>query len=315
MKTIQLGFLALFCLSMASCTKDIDALASGSSSQNASEPQPYNRFVDPNSPANNGNGNGNGNGNPNIQLADANPTMAIAFNPDPATEGQQVTVRGYLAPAAGETAPACGKLQIQMWDGTTFIGVGSTVDVSASTTEVSYTFTPTAVGDDAYTFRVHFIKGGCDGYANTFSDAVTLDVLRACAYELKGWVEGHPQPVANEPGMYMFTVKYQVETCEIQFDQFKIQGGLTNGVSVISSNGGTGNLGGWIPGTSTNSIINWKESTPGSPLSNALRTYEITFKRAWNGGPVTVTGSWSAKATWMGSVVGDMEIDPLVYTP
>lgn len=310
MKALKLSGLALLCLFYASCSKDSTEL-SRTSSTNTSE-----QLVsdDPNLAGKAGGGvNGVGNGNPNnTGNTDVSPTMSISFNPDPGVQGQTVTVTGYLDPQAGETAPTCGKLQLQQWDGATWVAVGSQVDVSASVTSVSYSFTPTLVGNDVYKFQVHFIKGGCSGYANTFSSEFLLDVVPACSgLSLTGEVTS-ATPAEN--GLYQFQVTYHVGTCTLEFDKLKTQGGLTNGSTFISAVGGPGQDN-WFPGTSSNQIIKWEElAVPGSILPGGDRTYVVTFKKAWSGsGPITITGGWSVSASLNGISVGSASFDPITY--
>src|SRR5262245_55563920 len=91
------------------------------------------------------------------------PTLDATFNPDPATVNQTVTVTGKFD---GATAiPDCGKLQLFQKENGAWVKVAD-ADVSSSAHEVTYTFTPTIAGDNAYEFYVHYIaSGGCDGFS------------------------------------------------------------------------------------------------------------------------------------------------------
>lgn len=258
---------------------------------------------------------GQPNTNPGNNTA-VNPTMTVTYNPNPGVQGQTVTVTGSLTPAAGETAPTCGKLQLMQYDNatSTWIAVGSQVTVTATVQSVSYDFVPTVVGTDVYQFKLHYIPAGCTGYGENKSDAFPLSVVPACiGLSLTGSVTS---AVNNNDGTYTFQVTYTVGTCTLQFDKLKIQGGLTNFSTFISAVGGLSNTNGtmWVPGSSINNVIKWEENTPGTALPDGDRNYVITFKKAWNGSdPITLTGGWSVSATWAGTEVGRATFDPIVY--
>jgi hypothetical protein len=300
MKALKLSGIALLCLFFGSCSKDRSDLLRGSSTT---------EIYSDSDPSIAGRGNPN-NGN-STTGGDVSPTMAISFNPDPAVEGQPVTVTGYLAPAAGEVAPTCGKLQLRMWDGTTWVAVGSQADVTAVNQQVSWTFTPTIVGDNAYQFQVHYIKGGCAGYGNNFSDPFYLDVVSACTgLSLTGEVTS-AVPAGGD--LYEFKVTYHVGTCSLEFDKLKTQGGLTNGSTFISAVGGIGQSN-WTPGQNTNQIVKWEELASSGTLPGGDRTYVVTFQKAWSGsGPITITGGWSVSASLGGVSVGNATFDPITY--
>ena len=296
MKTFKLSSLLLLCLVLLfSCSKD-DSIQTSSETNSL---QPLGNYGV----------NGNGQGNQNV-VADVAPTMIVVFNPDPAIAGQAMTVTGKFNPAAGETAPTCGKLQLQQNVNGTWVDFGTSVNVSSTTTEVSAPFTPAQAGNDVYEFRVHYVAQNCAGYKQNKCAGFFLDVINPCSLNLSGTATGHA--IDAEPGMYEFTVTYTLNTCELVYDKLKIQGGLTNGSTLVSTSGGENH----IPGTSTNQIIKWETYTPGSPITSGITTYTIVFKKAYSGsGPVTLTGNWSASLNMNGISVGTTEFAPIVFEP
>jgi hypothetical protein len=297
MKTLKLSSMLLVCLVfLFSCKKDA-SLQTKTNSQEPTSQYSVNGFA-----------NGNGNGNGAQTVVPSSPTMTIFFNPDPALVNQTVTVTGRITPGVDETAPTCGKLQLEYWNGADWIALGTNADVTISNLEVSAPFTPTEAGTNAYMFRVHYIKGGCTGFNNTFSDEFYLTVLNTCSFGITGTATAIPA----ETGMYQFTVTYTVNTCNLVFDKLKTQGGLTNGSNLLQAYGGTNS----IPGSSTNQVIKWEENTPGQAIINGIKTYTIVFKKQYSGsGPVTITGNWSASASWNGVAVGNSEFPAIVYQP
>jgi hypothetical protein len=300
MKTLKISSLLLLCLVLLfSCKKDT-SLQPGQNSQPTASQYSINGFVS---------GNGNGNGIGTQTAATSSPTMTVIFNPDPAIVNQPVMVTGRLTPAADETAPGCGKLQLEIWDGLNFIPYGTQVEITSSNKEVSAAFTPTQSGTNVYQFRVHYIKAGCSGFENTFSNEFSLTVINPCSFGLAGSVI---EAMPAEAGMYQFTINYTLNTCNLVFDKLKTQGGLTNGTDLISTNGGTNH----VPGSSTNQVIKWEENTPGVNILNGTKIYTIVFKKAYSGtGAITLTGNWSASASWNGISVGNAEFPAIVYQP
>jgi hypothetical protein len=296
MKTFNLSSLLLLCLVLLfSCTKD-------ESIQTSSETNSLQKLVLFGV-------NGNGQGNQNV-VADVAPTMMVVFNPDPAIAGQAMTVTGKFSPAAGEVAPTCGKLQLQQKVNGIWVDFGTGVNVTSATTEVSAPFTPTQAGNDVYEFRVHYVAQNCAGYKQNKCEGFFLDVINPCSLNLTGSATGHA--IDAEPGMYEFTVTYTLNTCELEYDKLKIQGGLTNGSTLISAVGGVNH----IPGSSTNQIIKWEVYTPGTPITGSVTTYTIIFKKAYSGsGPITLTGNWSASLNLNGASVGTTEFAPIVFVP
>jgi hypothetical protein len=294
MKTFKLSSLLLLCLVLLfSCSKD-DSIQTSSESNPL---QPLAKFGV----------NGQGGGNQNV-VAEVAPTLMVVFNPDPAIVGQSMTVTGKFNPAAGETVPTCGKLQLQQNVNGTWVDLGTSVNVSSTITEVSAPFTPTIAGTGVYEFRVHYVAQNCAGYKQNKSDGFLLDVINQCSFNLTGSATGHA--VDAEPGMYEFTLTYTMNTCELVFDKLKIQGGLTNGSTLISTSGGTNQ----IPGSSTNQTIKWEEYTPGVAIASGVKTYTIVFKKAYSGtGPITLTGNWAASLNMNGVSAGNAEFAPIIF--
>ena len=285
MKTLKWsGIALLFLCILSSCTK---------TANNETE------LASANKAGNSGIGNNDANN-------DVSPGLAVTFNPSPAIENQTVTVTGGFD---GSTAiPDCGKLQLfQKIDGN-WVKVADD-DLSASVHEVSYQFTPTLVGDDVYEFRVHYISTGCTGFNQTFSDSYFLDVIAAChGLTITGTASAIPDA---EPGFYIFTVNYTVNTCGVEYTHLKTQGGLTAFSTQVQA--ATYGYEKWEVGNSThpNTIIKWEES---SPLPGNSKTYTATFKKAWSGSePVQITGQWSVSADVNGSQSAAATFDPIYY--
>jgi hypothetical protein len=282
MKTLKLSGFALLFISLFSCTK---------SSNTLDQTQQTLRT--------------NGNNTPAPQL-DVDPGLTVNFNPTPAVLGQEVTVTGTFT---GTATPTCGKLQLfQMVNGN-WVNVAQ-ADVSSSVQSVSFKFTPTIAGTDVYEFRVHYIAQECRGYNPTFSSNFFLSVEEAChGLTLSATVTKH-EP-SGDGINYFFTVEYTVNTCSIQYNHLKTQGGLTAfSTDVINlTDGGIK----WDAGKSDhpNTIIKWEES---SPLQSNSKTYSVTFVKPWSGtGSVQLTGAWSVHADLNGVDAGTATFDPIYY--
>ena len=281
MKTLKLSSIALLLMSIFSCTKSSNTLEQTQQVSKA--------FAAP-----------------TTVHADIEPGLVVNFNPSPGVAGEQVTVTGTFD---GSTQiPDCGKLQLfQKIDGNWV--KQADVNVSSSVHSVSYQFTPTIVGNDVYEFQLHYIAGNCDGFKQVFSSSYFLDVVEAChGLTITGKASAEP---AAEAGYYYFTVNYTVNTCGIEYDHLKTQGGLTAWTSDISNT--TAGAASWQVGNSShpNTIVKWEES---APLAGNTKTYSVTFKKAWSGsGPVELTGAWSVTATDNGTETGTASFDPIVY--
>ncbi|MGZ4026652.1 MAG: hypothetical protein ACXVM0_15520 [Flavisolibacter sp.] len=296
MKTFRLSSLAFACLCLFNaCTKD-NSQTTTTTDQNSLGTQAARTTVL-----------GNGVGNTAVE-----PTMTISYNPNPGIVNQPVTVTGTFS--TGQTAPTCGKLDLQEYENNQWVSVSAPVDITTTNQQLTYTFTPTVVGTDVYQFRLHFIKGGCPGFANAFSASFPLTVIEACeGLTMKGAVIA-ATPSA-QPGYYDFTVRYTVTTCGLSFDKLKVQGGLTDATAIIAAGtSGPGTYSTWIPGGSTNHIQRWVEETPGVKLSTAKRVYTTQFTKLYSGsGQVELTGDWSVSLTWMGADAGTASFPKIYY--
>lgn len=307
MKTLSLSIIAFAALCLFnSCTKDSSQLSSQSSDQNTlSARESILGQGKGSSPAINEN---------SLKIV---PKMTVTFNPDPAIEGQDVTVTGSFAPAIGETAPDCGKFQLMMsTDGNTWSNVGQEKLVSGSDNTVSYTFKPAIVGDKAYQFKLHYISSGpnCNAYDGGFSGIFYLNVHAACAGITLTRELTNTEPAGAN--LYQFTVVYKVTTCGAEFDQLKLQGGLTNATSIVEAtpaSSGQVAYDNWVPGGSKNWIQRWVEkSSGGSLLPTNERVYTVKFTKAYSGsGPIELTGGWSVTLTKGGVEVARKECDPI----
>lgn len=237
---------------------------------------------------------------------DVEPLLTVDYSPKPAVKDQPVTITGGLDQSSSNI-PSCGKLQLQQWNGTTWDDLGSPVNVSGPTSVVTYSFTPTLVGTNDYTFRVHYLKAGCNGFANSFSDGMSVTVVEPCnGLGLTGVATGLPSAT---PGYYDFTVTYTVTTCNVQYDYLKLQGGLTDAsTNVVAVNGES-----WPVGNAPlpNYINRWEEF---SQIPGGTKSYTVTFTKAYSGsGPMTITGNWSVKAKLNGVEVAVAEFPPIVF--
>ena len=314
MKTLKLSSIAFafFCL-ISSCTKDSSQLASSSSDQNQLSARESIL-------GQGGRGGGQSDNQPNDPANDDKPVpeMTISFNPDPAKLGQEVTVTGSFI-QDGST-PSCGKLQLMMsTDGQNWTSISQEKDISSSTQEVVGTFTPTLSGEDAYQFKLHYISSGgdCKDYApQGWSGIFYLDVEDCEGLTLSG--ELTKVAPSSTAGLYEFTVVYTVSACGVEFDKLKLQGGLTNATQIVAATPDDDAAKGivyddWIPGGSLNWIQRWVEtSTNGSLLPTDVRTYTVTFTKAYSGsGPIELTGEWSVSLTKAGVEV-DRKVTPRI---
>lgn len=282
MKTFNLCSLVLLLMAFVSCTK---------SSSSLDQTQQVSKTVV----------------KPNTLNADVNPGMVVNFNPSPGQVNQPVTVTGTFD---GSTlVPGCGKLQLfQKIDGTW--SKVADVDVSATVHEVSYQFTPTLVGNDVYEFYLHYIaSGNCSGFSENKSSSYFLDVESACqGLSLVGHVAS---AVSNGDGTYAFTVEYTVNTCTVQYDYLKLQGGLTAFSTQVVGTTEDADLREAGSSAHPNTIVKWEETTQ---LPDHTKTYSVTFNKAWNGtSPVELTGQWSLHATLNGADMGTAYFAPITY--
>lgn len=282
MKTLKLSGFALLLLSLFSCTKSANTIDQNQQAVRTS----------------------NNNNTPSPQL-DVDPSLVVNFNPTPGVVGQEVTVTGTFT---GTAIPTCGMLQLDQMQNGSWVNVAQ-VDVSATVNSVVYKFTPTVAGTAAYEFRIHYVAQNCRGFNPTFSSNFFLDVIEAChGLTLTGKV-AHAQASTN--GNYFFTVEYTINTCSIQYNHLKTQGGVTAFTTSVVDASAEATI--WNVGKSDhpNSIIKWEES---APVPGNTKTYTFTFIKPWSGtGPVQLTGDWSVHADLNGVDAGTATFPAIYY--
>lgn len=237
--------------------------------------------------------------------ASIDPSLIVVFNPDPATVNETVMVVGTFDHTTGVVVPDCGKLQLQQKINGDWVKVADE-DVNALSHAVSYNFIPTLVGDDAYEFRVHFIKsgGGCNAFNNTFSGSYFLDVERPCVSVFT--ITPSVSAVNIGGGLYEFTVNY-ILTSPVDVNGIKFQGGATAGGNSGHRVTDFGNTS-LVHANNNNTVLKWEGNL------TACTPHTVTFKYTRNFScPATgaiVTGGWSAVegANLLGT------IDPLPYS-
>ena len=309
MKTLKLSSIAFaFLCIFSSCSKDSSELTSSSSSSSTSLNSTEALY---------GSGQGKGGGAVNEGIGRPEkvvPEMTISFNPDPAVKGEDVTVTGTFSVEQGIVP--CGKLQLHMSSdgGVTWGMIGQEKEISAADQQVTYTFQPTSTEADKYQFKLHYIAAGCEGYEQGWSGIFLLDVVEPCSgFTFEGSLIGDPVPAGG--GLYEFTVQYVVNTCGVEFDKLKIQGGLTNATNIVEAtpqDNGNVDYQNWIPGGSKNWINRWIETAPSGLLHTNERVYTVRFTKAYAGsGPVELTGGWSVTLTKAGVEVDRKEVDDI----
>lgn len=237
--------------------------------------------------------------------ASVDPSLIVVFNPDPAMVNETVSVIGTFDPTTGVAVPDCGKLQLQQKINGDWVKVGEE-NLSASVHAVTYDFIPAVVGDDAYEFRLHFIKsgGGCNAFNNTFSASYFLDVKRPCVSVFTITPSVSAESIGG--GLYEFTISYTLTSPE-DLTGVKFQGGATAGGNSGHQLTNLGNTS-VVNANNNNTVLKWE----GNLTACAPQT--VTFKYTRNFScPATaaiVTGGWSAVqgVNLLGA------IDPLPYT-
>jgi hypothetical protein len=310
MKTLKLSSIAfVFLCLISSCTKDSSQLSSSTSSSNDQTALSARETIL-------GKGGKDDQSNQGTQGKDkVVPEMTITFNPDPAKQGQEVTVTGTFIQDG--TTPDCGKLQLMMsTDGENWTSISQEKEISASVQEVTGTFTPSLSGEDVYQFKLHYVSSGsdCNDYDQGWSEIFYLDVEACEGLTLTRELTGVSDAGG---GLYQFTVVYTITTCGVEFDKLKLQGGLTNATSIVSADpdekdpeDALDNVAydNWIPGGSKNWIQRWVETSTGGLLPTSERKYTVVFTKVYSGsGPIELTGEWSVSLTKAGIEVDRKE--------
>ena len=287
MKSLKLGGIAaiLFFTAFSSCKKDSSTVSTtdqGTSNQVASKA-------------------GSGGG---ASAADnVDPSLIVTFNPDPGIVNQSETVTGTFDATTGVAIPDCGKLQLfQKVDGN-WVKVAD-ADITASVHQVTYSFTPTIAGDNAYEFRLHYIKsGGCDGFNTFMSGSFFLDVQNQCVSQFTITPSLSAQDIGG--GRYEFTVSYTLIS-PVDVAGVKFQGGATAGGNVGHQVTDFGNTV-VVNANNNNTVLKWE----GNLYACTPQVVHFKFARNFSC-PATnelITGAWSAIA---GGPLGS--IDPLPYS-
>lgn len=260
----------------------------------------------------------NGRGQNDVQPTGNDKTdvsLVVIYDPAIGIKGQDVTVTGTFAETSA--VPDCGQLQLEQLVNGVYVAVESPVDVSQTNHEVTYTFTPTVVGEAAYSFRVHYVaSGGPGGQCNfnqKMSEGFPLTVIDACLpLDLEvADVKGIPQGSTN---WYDFEVTYRVKSCPA-YTGAKLQGGLTAVTNFDESDLSSTDLladGSERKNTQNdNHIIYWFFDI----TSNYNNTFTVKFTKELKGdGPYQITGGWSVSAKdASGNEVRD-EVEPVLFT-
>jgi hypothetical protein len=301
MKALKLSTICAFLLILSACTKDVDTLSTSSSSlSETSEAQLSNNKV-----AATGGGQSGGSGTSGVTggasiqgNGDVAPALTILYNSPEGTVGQPITVTGTFA--SGQTAPTCGKLQIQelingQWVAKTVDTDGDgtpdadNVNVTSIIDEVNYTFTPTTPGTPAHNFRVHYIGANCRGYANNFSDGFPLNVVAACVQSFD--IQKSASAVNNYDGTYTFTITFTL-TSPNELTGVKFQGGATSGGQDKHDMLSMENLV-VVNDNKQNTVLAWE----GNLEKCKPQTMSFSYKRkfACPATEAAITGTWTAK--------------------
>jgi hypothetical protein len=277
----------LFFTIFSSCKKDSSTVSGGSDQSTSNQV------------------NARAGGGGGISAADnVDPSLVITFNPDPGIANQTETVTGTFDATTGVAIPDCGKLQLfQKIDGN-WVSVAD-ADVTAGVHQVTYSFTPTIVGDNAYEFRLHYIKsGGCDGFNTFMSGSFFLDVQNQCVSQFT--ITPSIFAVNIGGGRYEFSINYTLIS-PVDVSGAKFQGGATAGGNVGHEITDLGNTV-VVNATLNNTVLKWEGDL------TACTPQIVHFKFARNFScPATsepITGAWSASAG--GTTLGF--IDPLPYS-
>ena len=238
------------------------------------------------------------------------PVLTASQNPGSATPGSPVTVTYNATNPLNQSAVACGRITIYMWNGMEWVAVAN--DVAPS---VSYIFTPTSTNACAYKFRAGFTPGAgnqpdnCQGSFSGVDYTTQQDycviVSRPCVEKFT--IDSHVSGVNKGKGVYEFTVTYTLSS-QMDIDGVHFQGGATAGGNsnhVVTYRSAGLNI---KHANKNNTVLEWdgdlKACTP------QVITFSYTRNFSCPATMETVTGNWSASTSK--EELG--EIAPLVYS-
>jgi hypothetical protein len=229
---------------------------------------------------------------------DVSPSLKIVFNPDPGILNQTVSVTGTFDATTGVAVPDCGKLQLFQKINGDWVKVAD-ADVSSSVHEVSYDFEPSIAGDNAYEFRVHYIKsGGCDGFSTTMSGSFFLDVENQCVTQFT--IIPFVSAVNMNNGLYEFTITYALIS-PVDVSGVKFQGGATAGGNVGHQVTDFGNTI-VVNANNNNTVLKWEGNL--TACTPQVVSFKFTRNFSCPASDALITGAWSASAG--GAVLGSI---------
>jgi hypothetical protein len=174
-------------------------------------------------------------------------------------------------------------------------GGGSYQQVNGGTQgaqSVSYTFTPTSVGD--LYFKVHFVAGG-SGYSNNFDYFFTVPVIpkpvsTTIAPKITAVSSVTPKNLHN--GYYRFSVRFMVSTYADPLTNAVLSGSLINNATVVSTSVAPTSVVGTTP-----PVVTWNLGSIAA-ASNVYRTitFDVPATELSGVGPWYITGTWTITA-------------------
>jgi hypothetical protein len=238
------------------------------------------------------------------------PILTASQNPASAIPGSTVTVTYNATSPVNQSAVACGRITIYMWNGTEWTAVATGLAPT-----VTYSFTPTETAACAYKFRAGFAPGSgnegenCQGSFSGVDYTTQQDycviVSRPCVEKFT--IDSDVSGVNKGNGVYEFTVNYTLST-PVDIDGVHFQGGATAGGNTshaITYRSAGLNI---RHANNNNTVLEWdgdlKACTP------KVFTFKYTRNFSCPATMETVTGNWSASSS--DGTLG--EIAPLVYS-